>query len=164
MRPLGPRGFFKISLLVSRLWYAATLFLLSPSVGEKWMRDERTPKDVCGEAIVTLVLIRILYPAQVGCRRLGSLLQLHRSRYAKTKEKFVRVGRRGLGIFSFNLIPRDCDHFGHLINLILGRLKSKSCWVLDLGRPKEKGGLCPEIKEKFCLIIDALFLCRFHQS
>ena len=31
------------------------------------MRDERTPKDVCVEAIVTLVLIRILYPDQVGC-------------------------------------------------------------------------------------------------
>ena len=45
------------------------------------MRDERTLKDVCVEAIVTLVLIRILYPDQVGCRRLGSLLQLHRSRY-----------------------------------------------------------------------------------
>ena len=91
------------------------------------MRDERTRKDVCVEAIVTLVLIRILYPDQLGCRRLGSLLQLHRSRYAKTKEKFVRVGRRGLGIFSFNLVPRDCVHFGHLINLILGGLNSKSC-------------------------------------
>ena len=22
------------------------------SVGEKWMRDERTPKDVCGEAMI----------------------------------------------------------------------------------------------------------------
>ena len=91
------------------------------------MRDERTRKDVCVEAIVTLVLIRILYPDQLGCRRVGSLLQLHRLRYAKTKEKFVRVGRRGLGI-SFNLVPRDCDcYFGHLINLILGGLNSKSC-------------------------------------
>ena len=91
------------------------------------MRDERTPKDVCGEDIVTLVLIRILFPDQVGCRRLGSLLQLYRSWYAKTKETFVRVGRRGLGIFFLNLVPGDCDHFGHLINLILGGLNSKSC-------------------------------------
>lgn len=77
--------------------------------------------------IITLDLIRVLYPAQVDCRRMGSLLQLHRSRYAKTIEKFVRVGRRGLGIFSFNLVPRDCHHFGHLINHILGGLNSKSC-------------------------------------
>ena len=50
------------------------------------MRDERTLKDVCVEAIVTLVLIRILYPDQVGCRRLGSLLQLHRSRYGLAED------------------------------------------------------------------------------
>ena len=51
---------------------------------------------------------------------MGSLLELHRSRYEKTEEKFVRIGRRGLSI-SFNFVPRDYDHFGHLINLkILG--------------------------------------------
>ena len=48
----------------------ASMFLASPqtsfgvrlsrihfSVGEKWMRDKRTPKDVCGEATMFLVFI-----------------------------------------------------------------------------------------------------------
>ena len=43
--------------------------LLSPprttSVGEKWMRDKGTPKDVCGEATYTF-----------DCRRNASLLRI----------------------------------------------------------------------------------------
>ena len=37
-----------------------------PSVGEKWMRNERTPKDVCGEAISTPEGIKNLAKTGLG--------------------------------------------------------------------------------------------------
>ena len=43
------------SLPVDVLWGSfATHSFLPLSVGEKWMRDERAPKDVCGEAMVAV--------------------------------------------------------------------------------------------------------------
>ena len=42
------------SLSADVLWGSFVTHSFLP-VGEKWMRDERTPKDVCGEAIFHLV-------------------------------------------------------------------------------------------------------------
>ena len=135
----GPSSVEKDSNLdpLVRLWYAATLFNHQSTLENPWT------------ALLHLFWLefcirpRWVVEGWVACYSCtGRGMQ-------RLKKNFIRVGRRGLGIFSFNLVPRDCVHFGHLINLILGGLNSKSCWVLDLDRPKERGGLCPKINKKF---------------
>ena len=40
----------KCSLSANVLWGSFVTHSFLPHVGDKWMRDKRTPKDVCGEA------------------------------------------------------------------------------------------------------------------
>ena len=44
------------SLPADVLWGSFVTHSFLPHVGEKWMRDKRTPKDVCGEATTAMVL------------------------------------------------------------------------------------------------------------
>ena len=46
-----------ISLPADVLW---GLFVTHSFLGEKWMRDKQTPKDVCGEAMEIYVVVNFL--------------------------------------------------------------------------------------------------------
>lgn len=135
-----------------RLWYAATLFNNQSTLENPWT------------ALLHLfwlefcILPRWVVEGWVACYSCTGrgMQRLKKNLYGLEEEGWAS----SLSI-SF---PETAFILDILSTLFLGGLNSKSCWVLDLDRPKERGGLCPKIKKNFCLLIDALFFCRFHPS
>ena len=139
----GPSSVEKDSNLdpLVRLWYAATLFNHQSTLENPWT------------ALLHLFWLefcirpRWVVEGWVACYSCtGRAMQ----RLKKTLYGLEEEGWASSLSISF---PETSFILDILSTLFLGGLNSKSCWVLD-----------PKIKKNFCLLIDALFFCRFHPS